>query len=94
MTHTLIGFLNSLSQSEMVRLLQNLKLKDSRNILRNIIHSMLKSNAKIVFFTIQDILKLDDNFVINFHIPSDTNWSFRLKDINQLENAITDFLNS
>ena len=93
-THTLFGFLNSLSQSDMARLRQNLKLKDSCNIYKNIIHSMLESNAKIVFFTIQDILKLDDNFVINVHTPSETNWSFRLKDIYQLENAITDFLNT
>lgn len=49
---------------------------------------------KLFFFTIQDILKLDDNFVINSHTPSDTNWSFRLKEINHLENVITDFLNT
>ncbi len=91
-THTLIGFLNSLSQSDISKLYHNLNIKRSSNIYKSIINSLLKSKAKIVFFTIQDILKLDDNFVINTHAPSDTNWSFRLKDIHQLENSMIDFL--
>lgn len=55
---------------------------------------MLKSNAKIVFFTVQDILKLDDNSLVNVHTPSVTNWSFRIKDTKLLESTIMNFLNT
>lgn len=39
---------------------------------------MYESNASILVFPIQDVLKLDNRYILNNHIPSKNNWTFRI----------------
>lgn len=75
---TLIGYLNSLSPKEEEALNQKLKKRENESLFQCIIRNLYESKAHIVIFPIQDVLRLDDNFVFNTHKPSNFNWSFRI----------------
>lgn len=77
-TPTLLGYINSLNKSTTAKLEEIFKSDSLSLLYDNIMDAMCKSNAYIVFFPIQDLLKTSDRYVLNTHVPSIENWCFRL----------------
>ena len=77
-TTTLLGYINSLNSYSKNKFKNATKIMANEPLYEGILRVMCESDARIVFFPIQDIFKLDKEFVLNTHIPSANNWSFRL----------------
>ena len=90
--NTLMGYINNLSDDDEKVLRKKLNISQSFNLFDGIIYSVCQSNAKIIFFPIQDILKMDSRYVINSHIPSTNNWNFRIKNLIEHEATIKRFV--
>ena len=75
---TLVGYLNSLSEESKNILKSILKIRNQETLFDCVIRNMYESNAGILIFPIQDVLKLDNNYILNNHIPSKNNWRFRI----------------
>ena len=90
--HTLKGYINSLGTAERNELRQILNIPYTESLYDGIVLKMCQSNAKIIFFPLQDIIGLDDNFVFNTHKPSVYNWSFRLNKLESFEKTLKKFV--
>lgn len=77
-TPTLSEYINSLDLSAIKRLRKMFQCKSSDLLYETIMDTMCKSNAKIIFFPIQDLFRTNDKYVLNTHIPSTENWCYRL----------------
>lgn len=77
---TLVGFLSSLSDVNRKCLEKKMNKKEDETLYESIIRNMYQSKAGILIFPIQDVLKLDNKYVLNNHIPSKNNWTFRIND--------------
>lgn len=75
---TLVGYLNSLPEESQNILKSRLKIRNQETLFDCIIRNMYESNASILVFPIQDVLKLDNRYILNNHIPSKNNWTFRI----------------
>ena len=89
--NTIIGWYNSLSQIKKKNLIRFLKNNDCYDEKVNvaIIKYCLKSMAKIMIVSVQDIIGLDESSRINLpgHEYED-NWAFKLTDFNALKSNI------
>lgn len=90
--NTLMGYINALSDNEKKILRQKLSIPPTHDLFDGIIYNICQSNARIIFFPIQDILKMDGNYVINSHKPSINNWSFRITNLIEYKTTIKKFL--
>ena len=91
---TTYGWYKTLSDENKERLKEFLRRNECYDINVNIgiMQYLLKCKARIAVVTVQDILGLDDSARIN--LPgtlSRDNWSWKLKDFNDLKIRIKDF---
>lgn len=76
--HTLKTYLKELSSTDKTRLRKILHIKRRESLFDCVVRNMYSSKAALIFFSVQDILRLDDKFILNTHKPNEGNWSFRL----------------
>lgn len=84
-TNTLRGYIDSLTPFDKNKLKKAITIS-KKGLYDSIMKAMCESDARIVFFPIQDLLKLDKDFVLNTHTPSIENWGFRINDSASLKN--------
>lgn len=77
-TLTLSEYINSLGMSAIKKLKKMFQCESNDLLYETIMESMCKSNAKIIFFPIQDLFRTKDKYVLNTHIPSTENWCYRI----------------
>ena len=92
--NTIYGWYKTLSDENKERLKEFLRRNECYDINVNIgiMQYCKKCKAKIAIITVQDILGLDESARIN--IPgtlSNNNWSWKLKDFNDLKERVKDF---
>lgn len=92
--NTIYGWYKSLGDEYKWRLQEFLRRKECYDLNVNIgmMQYCMKCKAKIVVITVQDILGLDENSRIN--VPGtvdENNWSWKLKDFNDLKKEIKNF---
>lgn len=86
--HTLISYLENLSSKDKLRLSNSLPCRNREDLYTCVVRSMYESKAQYLIFPIQDILRLDDKYVLNTHMPNEDNWRFRItKDMLNNPNA-------
>lgn len=78
-------------KEEIPYMLDYLNLKNEKDIYDTLIGSLFRSNAGVVIFTMQDLLKLGKETRMNIPGNKENNWRFRLHK-SELKNELADWL--